>query len=86
MRNSHFVKLPKLPETSGSDFYAGDSGRCHSSSRQGLRLAHVDRIHHYDSLLGRGANRGVCGSDITIISHTNWFINLIKIIINSGKP
>ena len=33
-------------------------------------------ITHQDSLLDKGANSGVCGSDMTIIDHTNQFINL----------
>ena len=35
------------------------------------RISLHENIIHHDSLLDRGANRGVCRSDITIIGYTN---------------
>ena len=35
-----------------------------------------ENITHQDSLLDKGANSGVCCADMTVIGHTNRFINL----------
>ena len=40
------------------------------------KISLYKNITHYNFLLDREANRGICGSDMTIIGHTNQFINL----------